>query len=517
MINPENFFEKIKSGMGRNGLFAFLSAIMCGLFSHMVILTSDIPNHDGLDSLYFDQNMTTSGRWFLGTACGISSFYSLPWLTGILAIVYIAVAAVFVVKLLKVEHPVFSALIGAMMVSFPSIASNFAYVFTFDGYMLALLFAVLSVYMVEKGKFGFIAGGIFLALSLGTYQAYLSVAMILCVFKVLEVLFSESASKKKLRGVLDYLFMGIIGAGLYYVILRIALLIQHKELDTYQGIDGGFLKGGLFGTVKTMYSDFFAFSLKSRIIMSNAISAAAVVLLLLVFAVLFARYVIEKKLYRRCITYVSVLGAVVLIPLCANVIFVVSPDVTYHLLMRYQWVILLIGAVAFCERQFFSKDPENRLKTCANWGLLLATLVLVFTFVVKDNIAYSNLTKKYEKTYAYTVRLCDRIEQTEGYTAGMPIRFIGVIGDEAFPETDYTKKDTSGMIGIGGDYLIYRPENYEKFIKNYLGITLNIQPSGADDFYYEDWYVSMHPFPAADSIVIRDGVMYIKTENHERN
>ena len=179
MIDPEKFFEKIKNGMGRNGLFAFLSAILCGFFSHMVILTSDIPNHDGLDSLYFDQNMTTSGRWFLGTACGISSFYSLPWLTGILAIVYIAVAAVFVVKLLKVEHPVFSALIGAMMVSFPSIASNFAYVFTFDGYMLALLLAVLSVYMVEKGKFGFVVGGILLAFSLGTYQAYLSVAMIL--------------------------------------------------------------------------------------------------------------------------------------------------------------------------------------------------------------------------------------------------------------------------------------------------------------------------------------------------
>ena len=53
---------------------AFFSAVVIGLLVHMPALLLDIPNHDGLDSLYFDQNMITSGRWFLMVACGMSSF-----------------------------------------------------------------------------------------------------------------------------------------------------------------------------------------------------------------------------------------------------------------------------------------------------------------------------------------------------------------------------------------------------------------------------------------------------------
>ena len=111
----------------------------------------------------------------------------------------------------------------------------------------------------------------------------------------------------------------------------------------------------------------------------------------------------------------------------------------------------------------------------------------------------------------------DRIEQTEGFYRDIPIRFIGVVGTDPYPETDYTKEVTGSMLSVSGDHLLYKPENYALFIKNYLGVTLNIQPSGANDFYYEDWYVDMPSFPAAGSIVIKDGVMYIKTENSERN
>ena len=70
---------------------------------------------------------------------------------------------------------------------------------------------------------------------------------------------------------------------------------------------------------------------------------------------------------------------------------------------------------------------------------------------ITDNIAYSNLQKKYEKTYAYCVRLLDRIEQTEGYYPGIPIAMVGVVGEEQFPSTDLTLPVTSGMIGMNGD------------------------------------------------------------------
>ena len=43
---------------------AFVSAFVTGLLVHMPAMLMDVPNHDGLSSMHFSQNMITSGRWF---------------------------------------------------------------------------------------------------------------------------------------------------------------------------------------------------------------------------------------------------------------------------------------------------------------------------------------------------------------------------------------------------------------------------------------------------------------------
>ena len=211
--------------------------------------------------------------------------------------------------------------------------------------------------------------------------------------------------------------------------------------------------------------------------------------------------------------FVIIVLAVVALPLITNVILLISPSVTYHLLMRYQWVLYLIGMTAFVSR-YSGELPIGKL---AEWLAFAAVVVIVFCYGVADNIGYSNLQKKYEKTYAYCVRLLDRIEQTEGYYQGIPIAMVGVVGDEEFPPTDLTLPVTSGMIGLNGDMLLYTGRNYKLFIQNYLGATLNILPAEAmGDMYYDEEYISMDSFPGENSIRIIDGIMYIKTENVNR-
>ena len=91
---------------------------------------------------------------------------------------------------------------------------------------------------------------------------------------------------------------------------------------------------------------------------------------------------------------------------------------------------------------------------------------------------------------------------------------VGVVGDEQYPVTDLTLPVTSNMIGMNGDILLYRGDNYRSFIRNYLGATLNILPAEAmEEMYYSQEYIDMDSFPGADSIRIIDGVMYVKTEN----
>lgn len=66
---------------------AFFSAATVFLLVHLYKVTNTLPNHDSYYNIYTDQNMTGSGRWFLQYVCGISSFFDLDWLIGILCAV----------------------------------------------------------------------------------------------------------------------------------------------------------------------------------------------------------------------------------------------------------------------------------------------------------------------------------------------------------------------------------------------------------------------------------------------
>lgn len=536
-MSPMQTFRILQDKIKPEWKAAFSACFFVGMLVHMPVLLSDIPNHDGLAYMYSDQNIVVSGRWFLTVACGISSYYTLPWVIGLLGLLYLGFAAAAICELLEVRKTWAAALCGALLSVFPAIASTFAYVYALDGYMMALLLAVLAVLFVKKYRFGFLPGALCLALSMGIYQAYLSLAMILSVFSIWMLLIgakgfpdaptvSEDSIgmtgsgmetvclKDKVIIALRYLYMGILGALFYYGVLQLMLKLQGKQLADYQGIEemasGAAVERGFASVLKGMYIDFAAFSLKGNVLFQNIFSLTAMLLLaaaaLWTICLLFRRAKIRNK---TAVIILVVLSAATL-PALTNIILLVSPSVNYHLLMRYQWVLYSIGAVALVS----GCDFKERIGVRLEWVAFAAAFVLIFCYGITDNIAYSNLHKKYEKTYAYCIRLLDRIEQTPGYYQGIPIAMIGVVGEEQFPASDLTLSVTAGMIGMSGDSLLYTGANYQSFIRHYLGATLNILPPKAmEEMYYSEEYTAMESFPGEDSIRIIDGIMYIKTEN----
>lgn len=515
MKSPSEVWIYLKQNIKREWKVAFLTTFLFGVLIHAPMMLQDIPNHDGLDSMHFDQNMITSGRWFLTVACGISSYYTIPWLIGLLAMLYVSLASVVLVDFLQLKSTTAIVLISSLLVTFPSLAATFAYVFTMDGYMLALFLAILSVWLTKRKRLGFIPGAVCLAFSLGIYQAYLPFAVLLCIYGILMIAMEEGVFQDKLWQALHYLYMGAFGVGGYFVILQILLRIQGKEMSSYNGGNSAGSMGllQLLETVKQMYGDFFAFSLKGNVLTNNFFSMAALILLVLLTVITAIRLVAEKKWWRTPWLYLLLLLLAVGVPFAANIMLLISSEVTYHVLMRYQWILFPILMVAFVTGYGAGMFKQS----LREWGVLLAAGVLIWNFVVTDQIAYSNLQKKYEKTYAYCIRLLDRIEQTEGYYQGIPIAMMGRIGEESYPTTDITGAVTSNLIGMNGDALLYTGNNYELFIRHYLGATLNILPPEAmAKMYYSDVYVEMDSFPAAGSIQIIDGVMYIKTENKTR-
>ena len=312
--------------------------------------------------------------------------------------------------------------------------------------------------------------------------------------------------------------MGIAGGVLYYVILQILLKLQGKVLDTYQGINSMEQMGsglGILTTIRGMYVDFLAFTVHGNVLVNNIFSLAACIILVATVVFLVIRSMIRRKWWKNPAFFVIMILLGISMPLLTNVILLISPNLTYHLLMRYQWVLYLILMTAFADRY---TAEESCTDVALQWAALCAAVVLVFNYGISDNIGYSNLEKKYEKTYAYCVRLLDRIEQTPGYYQGIPIALVGVIGYDEFPTTDITGKVTDGMIGLSGDYLIYKGADYQAFMQNYLGATLNfLDPDTVGEIYMTQEYIDMDTFPGSNATKVVDGILYVKTENCGRD
>ena len=509
---PEQLLCKWKENITKKDYVSFFTAIVVGFITHMRVFVHDIPNHDGMTSIHFDQNMITSGRWFLRVACGISSDYTLPWIIGVLCVLYLALTSVLLQRFFKVERALTAGLIGALLVVYPTLTSNFAYMFTADGYMLALLLSVLAVYLVDKGKVGFLYGAVALGFSMGIYQAYLSFTMVLALYAVCRIWFFGGELKEKARQTFRYILMGLLGAAIYYGMLQILLFVQKTNLSGYQGI-GETNNKSLIEIIVKLYADFVVHTIKGNILMQKGFLFACVCAIVLVADAVLIRAMWKAGSLKNIWTYACAFVAAAVTPICFNAMLLISPEVKYHSLMRYQWVLIPIFALVILDKHAggFVSSKKQALFTWT--GILLAALIS-YQYIVISNIGYFNLEKKYEKTYAYCLRLLEQMEETEGYYHGMPVAMIGVVGDHYLPSTDDTVGITDSLIGINGDYLFYTADNYKDFMEYYFGVKMEVVPlEDMPEINFSPEYNALSSFPAENSMKVVDGKLYIRTAN----
>ena len=100
---PEKVLKKLNSFILPEWKVCFLGAFIAGLLAHLYKITSWLPNWDSLVVRYDAQNMIGLGRGFLPVAASLSSFYDLPFLNGIITILFHALGAVCIFKILRVR------------------------------------------------------------------------------------------------------------------------------------------------------------------------------------------------------------------------------------------------------------------------------------------------------------------------------------------------------------------------------------------------------------------------------
>lgn len=492
-------------GIKEEWKLAFIATWGGGLLAHAYRFFNFLPTGDTMHSFYGTGATYRSGRWFLDWASRVSTNYELTWLNAILSLVYISVAVVMIIELLEIRTKSSIILTAMLVVTFPTVTATFAYMFTADGYMMAFMLAVLGVYLTEKYKYGFSIGMICICLSMSTYQAYLSVSLVLiaiiCIKRVLldGMTFIE-AVQKEYRHVIAV----VAGAVLNKVLTNVIIKHIGMALTTYQGINDVRLLtiednikavGASWKSFKYffMIAEWADTSIYSRL-------NQCVFVLLLVFTIY---YIVKKKVYKRPVALLCVLAAYLCMPLLAYVIRFVSVQVVYHALMVmclcliYVFVLLLI--------EHFSE--ENKLERICKWVTILVLCGVCYVNIVNANYSYYQMNLSYEKSYAIAMDVLSRVEEIEEFDGTQKIAICGSYD----ASTSLVVPESPEIVGVSNDIILVGQDHFINMWQWLMGrVYTGVGEEELWTIQESEAYVQMNTYPYAGCVDMIDDVVVVK-------
>ena len=403
---------------------AFISAVVIFLLTHLYKITNTLPNHDSFYNVYFDQNMTISGRWFLQYVCGISSYFDLDWVIGVLCAIWIGVVAVAVTELFMIENPFVICLCSALLATCPPTTETMFFGFTADGYFLGFAMAAVSACLTcRRGKWqSYIAGGILLCLCCAIYQAYVSFAAMLCIcWLVLELIEGHFDAKAAWNWIMRHVLIYAASMVGYFVAWKLILLVSGISATNYQGIDsvGQFSAAKIISGAVASVSNLFFFFLEWNILEHPVTLYGGLnCLFFLSFLIILIISIIKSGIYRRPHAFILLaIALAVSIPVISMWGFF-SASVVYRPMMLHSAVVYYILVILL-----FDRWTGVKLSTCFGLGMC----ILVFNFVIMANISYNYLNDCNERTYYDGLQMMEIIEDAQNQY-GDAIEQIAFVG-----------------------------------------------------------------------------------------
>ena len=508
---PEKALKKLNAYILPEWKVCFFAAIAVGMIAHLYKITNWLPNWDSLVFRYDPQNMVGLGRWFLPVVCSFSSFYDLPFLNGIIAILFHALGAVCICRILNIRKKITAFLIGAIIVSFPTVTSVMMYNYVADGYSIAFFLSTLAALYMIKGKGGYIISAVLIALSVGIYQAYITVTiMLILLWLIDQIIYRRAEFFILLKKSACMLLAGISGMILYSIILKVILSVSSAELLDYQGINSTAslsnidLVSSLYVIKETFINCFFDFS-----------KGISIYVILNVFVLLFTffyyiKYIVKNKIYRKPVELFAVIASGIALIFGAGALAFINPSVDYHNLMLMGYSVFYIFFLVLYER---GTDANERHTCIKRWAVLAVASVIIINQVVIANVSYHKAQIAYEKSYGVLVRIADRIEQTPDAENCDKILVLGALDNSE----NYSVNLPPDITGITDGYIIRADDETVKqsvltaALRDYCEMDYEfVSGEEKKKLAQSEKVEAMGKWPAKDCVAVVDNTIVIK-------
>lgn len=513
MIQPQNKIFSLKNP----AFLAFVTALCAGVLVHLFALTNPLHNYDDLavQPLGFGTGIS-SGRWLLeilGTkSIQLGIGYNLPTLNGLVFLFYLSLAAGFLVSALKLRSPVFSVMIGILVVVFPSTASTMYFRYTAPYYGLGILFAVMAAWALYRSKLGILYSAVLTGCSLGIYQAYTPITIGLLVLMLLQDTVSGEKSWKTIlaKGLYDCAAL-VLGLAAYSVFLKITLHFYFwVELSDYQGID----QMGLISLkmLPQLIQNAFLTALRlpaadyCGIAFNGALRLAFLMTYLL--SLLLTLYLLVTRV-RNLPGAGLALALLLVFPLAAAFVIVMCPQSAIYTLMVYGFMLIPCVPAVLLEALPQAEGVRRKLHTLTRRCAALVLSLFLLFYAYNDNVSYTSLYYANRQAENYYTSLITQIRMTEGFTADKQWAFIGSNQDPLQVPSEWDKLTRYGG-NVGGKAMI-TTYSWIHWVSHYLGYSIPFASEEAiASLVQTEEFQAMPCWPDAGSIKAIGDLMVIK-------
>lgn len=498
----------------------FLLTCIIGILTHAFRMTNVMLNADATNYL---KSIGVSwvislGRFLLPVVEKIRGNYEVTWLIGVISIILIAFSAMLVAEILDIKGTVGLVILSAVMVANPVVTSTMAYMYTADGYMIGLFFAVLCAYAAEKWKKwkgwqGIVLGGLALTISLGFYQAFVSTTIILMMLILMAKLLDGNVKWNQIWTTVGrFALTGILGVGIYGIILKIVWTVGGFGTTSYMGMDSGegFSAHMLSTAAIDTYIDFARyFIVRYQINCYNVMN----VLFFICTASVLILVLTKRRLWKQVGRWVLVCALLLLLPFAGFIFEFASEGVSYtsttmeygvnliYLIPIVFWQNVDTGAGEFREwvRPAYLKKKGFYVVTC------LLLLCICFHFTVIANQAYRSMKNANTKLEMLINRMEMRMEMEDGYQEDMEVAVVG----HCFQNPEYVYAAPM-MSGVVSNIFLTQPDEYVSVMNWHLGTDYKVAGFGrTSELVHSEEFATMEEWPVDNSVKVIDGTMVL--------
>lgn len=501
----------------KHTLYLSLVAAFCwGFAAHGYMFADNSLSHDSLREFHAEilgNNIKMgSGRVFTSLYRDLlGSDVTLPWLTGILALLWIGLAVYLTARIFRVESKAAICLMAGIFTTNIAVSATTAtYIHDLDSYMFSLLCAVAAVYLWKELKFGWLPGAVFAAGSIGIYQGYLFVAVTLVMMDCILRLYREESFRKVYCDGLKAVGMILLGGVLYFAAMKVLLALTGAQLvkGDYNSMDLILHQtpAAVLGLVGGAYGDWFyrlweAYSSYPGILVKGATAVFFVICGGSLLTVLLNKAIgLWEKLL--CLLLVG------LLPLGMNLIYVLNISRSHDLMTFPIWLFylfVLLSADFLAEK--WKKPGQWTHAVC----LFLAALLL-YGNVRFSNGMYMKKDLEFDAYLSLMTRIVTRMEMTEGYVPGeTTVVFVGNPENRNGMIPGF--KDYWNVIGMTSGDLLIEPERsrYQAYFDYILGLPISLADAEVwREVSQSETSRAMPCYPAAGCMEFRNGLLVVK-------